>query len=679
MSKKAALDSAEANAVGALDDFETQYIGARASAPATDADGDPLITGALYYNTSNTTMFVYTGTAWDALVDNLVVDPNATITSNIATNGNDIKFGDNDKATFGASDDLQIYHDGTDSFVSDAGTGRLRLRGSSQIRLETASGTQMISADDGGAAKLYHNGIKKLDTTSTGVDVTGAITADGLTVDGLSNMVGDRSSSVGGSTLIKGRYSADNHHLNLGSMYSNGENVLGFGVESSKSAANQFISTLSNYSAPRSALTSGESIHFFTAPAQNTAIGSPVAMSTRFKIANNGDVSFYEDTGTTAKMVWDASAEQLLFGNATVGLKYSDKLTLTSGSSNAGILLGSTNIYPYKNLDLSDNTIDIGQISSRFKNMYLSGGAYVGTLEAGSAGVTSSSAGGTARIVGAAAGAYFGSTTNTPVVFQVNQNEKARIDNQGTILVGKTNADIAVAGHKIESIGRTWSSVDGGYVAGFNRLTSDGDIVQFRKDGTTVGSIGADGGRPYFSRAEGGFSLSSNGHMIPATATGGVSDNARDLGLSVARWKDLYLSGGVYLGGTGAANKLDDYETGNFTPTTNSGTVTFSSANYVKVGDIVTIYINNIKFSDTTTSQTLRIESLPFAASGDSVGSVMAARVSPTEGFDSAYVGDGTGRIEFFADTSGGFTGTNRTSLTDGNSSLYIQVTYKAV
>ena len=75
----------------------------------------------------------------------------------ITANGG-IALGDNDKATFGASDDLQIYHDGTDSFVTDAGTGRLILRGSSQVRLETATGTQMISADDGGSAKLYHNG-----------------------------------------------------------------------------------------------------------------------------------------------------------------------------------------------------------------------------------------------------------------------------------------------------------------------------------------------------------------------------------------------------------------------------------------------------------------------------------------------------------------------------------------
>ena len=106
-----------------------------------------------------------------------------TASGEITANGG-IALGDNDKATFGAGSDLQIYHDGTDSYISDQGTGSLKLRGSSQIRLETSTGTQMISADDGGAAKLYHNGVKRLDTTATGIDVTGNVVASQLKVEG---------------------------------------------------------------------------------------------------------------------------------------------------------------------------------------------------------------------------------------------------------------------------------------------------------------------------------------------------------------------------------------------------------------------------------------------------------------------------------------------------------------
>ena len=65
-----------------------------------------------------------------------------------------------------------------------------------------------------------------------------------------------------------------------------------------------------------------------------------------------------------------------------------------------------------------------------------------------------------------------------------------------------------------------------------------------------------------------------------------MSDNTIDLGQAGGRFKDLYLSGGVYLGGTGAANKLDDYEEGTWTPTAQlySGTMTVNSATYTKIG-----------------------------------------------------------------------------------------------
>ena len=96
-----------------------------------------------------------------------------------------MSFGDNDKAVFGAGNDLQIYHDGTHSYVSDQGTGSLFLRSNSNVYVQNAGGTaNYFKGTDGGASELFHNGSAKLATTSTGVDVTGTVTADGLTVDG---------------------------------------------------------------------------------------------------------------------------------------------------------------------------------------------------------------------------------------------------------------------------------------------------------------------------------------------------------------------------------------------------------------------------------------------------------------------------------------------------------------
>ena len=104
------------------------------------------------------------------------------------------------------------------------------------------------------------------------------------------------------------------------------------------------------------------------------------------------------------------------------------------------------------------------------------------------------------------------------------------------------------------------------------------------------------------------------------------SDNARDLGSGGARWKDLYLSSGIYLGGTAAVNHLDDYEEGTWTPvltTDGGGSATYASrvSWYRKVGNIVTAgcQIYNTAHSG---SGLCYITGLPFAHSSgyESVG-----------------------------------------------------------
>ena len=106
-----------------------------------------------------------------------------TSTGEITANGG-IALGDNDKATFGAGDDLQIWHTGSSSVIADAGTGDLKIRANDLIIQSYALEHNFILADQGGAVTLYHNNAAKFATTSTGIDVTGAVTADGLTNSG---------------------------------------------------------------------------------------------------------------------------------------------------------------------------------------------------------------------------------------------------------------------------------------------------------------------------------------------------------------------------------------------------------------------------------------------------------------------------------------------------------------
>ena len=192
--------------------------------------------------------------------------------------------------------------------------------------------------------------------------------------------------------------------------------------------------------------------------------------------------------------------------------------------------------------------------------------------------------------------------------FIVNNAERMRIDSSGNVLVGGTNTT-------------PWSLSSGsgnavirpeGY-AGFaatsaaielNRIGSDGNIANFRKNGTTVGSIFSGHGGTQVGIGTNTTGITFNPatrSMMPAnpSSTSPQLDATLDIGFPSVRWKDAYLSGGVYLGGTGSANKLDDYEEGTHQTVatmTTSGTVTlntsFDRISYTKVGRLVTIIGN---------------------------------------------------------------------------------------
>ena len=92
--------------------------------------------------------------------------------------GTHARFGDNDKAIFGDGDDLQILHDGTNSFVGDTGTGYLGLLSSNSgtgVFLQKQSGEFLGKFINDGAVELYHDNSKKLETISDGVKITGEL------------------------------------------------------------------------------------------------------------------------------------------------------------------------------------------------------------------------------------------------------------------------------------------------------------------------------------------------------------------------------------------------------------------------------------------------------------------------------------------------------------------------
>ena len=88
-----------------------------------------------------------------------------------------VRVPDGGKFVAGSGDDLQIYHDGGNSYIDDTGTGRLNIRGNTGVSLRNYSDSeQFINCYTNGVVEIFHDNIKKLETTSTGVTVTGSIT-----------------------------------------------------------------------------------------------------------------------------------------------------------------------------------------------------------------------------------------------------------------------------------------------------------------------------------------------------------------------------------------------------------------------------------------------------------------------------------------------------------------------
>lgn len=194
------------------------------------------------------------------------------------------------------------------------------------------------------------------------------------------------------------------------------------------------------------------------------------------------------------------------------------------------------------------------------------------------------------------------------------------IDSSENVLVGKASADFGTSvGLEVNSNDTVYATRSGGASLTLNRTSSDGDIALFRKDGTTVGIIGTSFGDITIGGKSGlRFDTDSSQYVIPYNVTDNAHTTTVDLGTTDRRFKDAYLSGGIYLGGVAAANYLDDYEEGTFTPTvvfgSGSSGITYSvrDGKYTKIGNTVQYYVQCSLSNKGSSTGNLSISGLPF-------------------------------------------------------------------
>jgi hypothetical protein len=480
-----------------------------------------------------------------------------------------------------------------------------------------------------------------------------------------------------------------------------------------------------------------------------TSTGGAV-VANRIKVANNGDVSFYEDTGTTAKFVWDASAEKLSVSSQIELSNVDGKITWANGFISGGNSYGDMRHFGDRHRFYSEDgsklaiNIDVANNKTEF---YTSGTERMRINSSGNVGIgtasprsqldisDSDSANGTKVIVdikstavsvnnnasfslyelgtehGRFQRARDGSATvkvsslgsnnlqletlgSGKILFNTNNAERARIDSSGNLLVGTTSSNAVASssggtttGVETQPSGELQVGSNGDKCAIFNRQSSAGEIVRFRKDGSTIGSIGVDSNAVTFDGAAANVGLRMGGVAVLPRKSSADSDGQTSLGTSGARFKDLYLSGGVYLGGTGAANKLDDYETGEYvltiTPSV-SGSVTlnssFSQGSYTKIGNKVTC--TGLAIVSAISSPVGNIEiNLPFAivAGTDRRGDVgVSLAVSNVQsGSCSDVMGVGTeGKSNFVLKDCSGTAFTEFDSKITSATQIYFSITY---
>jgi len=465
------------------------------------------------------------------------------------TLADDLFLADGKKAIFGADSDLSIFHGSGHSYIQENGTGNLKIGGTNLHLMNGALTEYYFAANENGGAFLYYDNGLRLVTTASGVEISGTLSATGVltVIDGstsapsISN-AGDSNTGiyfpaddelgllVGGSRKL--------HVTSSGVDIENG--TVGVGVTPHATIP---ISAYAPDGAGNIKLTrAGTSENLLLGTYYVAATGNDLILSTTGGMTLDADsgVIDFKDGGTNIGRIENASSDFKLES------RVQDKDIVLVGND------GGTGVEALR-LDMSNAG------AATFSGSVTAGGAL--TINTGNNGVPvinllhTNAAADNFAIYAGTPGVTNGGFTIRDVDASSN---RLVIDSSGKLLVGKGSSNYASEGIELRpnEVLITKNGLNPLSVRG----SGNGSFISINNAGTSVGSIGSEGGDSLFVQ---GGAASGAGLLFHGTAgkllpvrNGASIDNTIDLGQSSRRFKDLYLYAGTLKGLPSATSRL---------------------------------------------------------------------------------------------------------------------------